>query len=116
VRITSTGAVRMALVRATATGTEVVMVPEAAMTGLTALAGERIQLRLAVTGASPTTISAKAWKAGTAEPAAWTLTTTDATSELQAAGAVGFYSYLAGSATNAPVTVSVDDVLVVAGG
>ena len=42
---------------------------------------------------------AKAWAAGTAEPAAWQYTTTDSTAGLQAAGAVRLQTYLTSSAT-----------------
>jgi hypothetical protein len=63
-----------------------------------------------VVGASPTSLRFKAWPTGTAEPAAWQLTTTDSTTGLQAAGSVGFWTYLSGSATNAPVVVSLDDL------
>ena len=40
---------------------------------------------------------------------AWNLTATDTTAALQAPGAVGFYSYMGSSATNAPVTLQVQD-------
>ncbi|WP_194905442.1 hypothetical protein [Quadrisphaera sp. INWT6] len=55
------------------------------------------------------------WLAGTAEPTAWQLTATDASTALQAPGAVGLVTYLSGSAT-APVTVSWDDLAVVTAG
>ncbi len=46
------------------------------------------------------------------EPAAWTLTTTDTTASLQNPGAVGIYTYVSGSATNAPVKTYIDNLLV----
>ena len=55
-------------------------------------------------------MSAKAWRTGTAEPGAWTTTTTDTTVGLQGNGSVGVYSYLSGSATNAPVTLAFDNL------
>ncbi len=58
---------------------------------------------------APTTLRAKLWRAGTTEPAGWQLTATDSTASLQAAGAIGFESYISASATNAPVTVSLDN-------
>lgn len=79
--------------------------------GLTYAAGEELQLRLRVTGQSPTTISAKVWKVGTAEPAAWQVTVQDSTAALQGTGAIGFSTYLSGSATNWPVTVRYNDLL-----
>ena len=44
------------------------------------------------------------------EPADWFVSTTDAQAELQGAGQVGVLAYLSGSSTNAPVTVSVDNL------
>ena len=49
----------------------------------------------------------------TTEPAAWNLTATDTTAALQNPGAVGLYTYLSGSATNLPFTVSYDNFRVV---
>jgi hypothetical protein len=71
--------------------------------------GDLLAIKLQVYGTAPTTVSAKVWRSGQAEPAGWLLTTTDATAELQAAGAVGVVGYLSGSATNAPMTASFDD-------
>jgi hypothetical protein len=70
-----------------------------------------LNIRFQVSGTSPTTLRAKLWKVGTTEPVAWQLTVTDATASLQAPGAIGFESYISGSATNAPVTVSLDNFL-----
>ena len=61
------------------------------------------------TGTSPTTVRMKVWKLGTTEPAAWTLTTTDTTANLQAVGSTGISTYLSGSATNAPIVLTVDN-------
>jgi hypothetical protein len=80
--------------------------------GLTAAPGEAITLRMTATGAGSTTLSASAWKASGPAPAAPQVTATDSTAALQAAGSVGLWTYLTGSATNAPVTVTVDDLLV----
>ncbi|WP_298459554.1 LamG-like jellyroll fold domain-containing protein [uncultured Cellulomonas sp.] len=74
--------------------------------------GERLRVRLQVTGTSPTTLRAKVWKATAAEPAGWQVSATDATAALQAGGSVGVTSYLSGSATNAPVAVTWDDLRV----
>ena len=86
-----------------------------AVAGLVVSPGQQLRLRLQVTGTSPTTVSARAWLAGTAEPTAWQLTSTDSAAALQAPGAVGLISYLSGSAT-APVTVSWDDLSVITAG
>ncbi|TXK17733.1 PKD domain-containing protein [Homoserinibacter sp. GY 40078] len=73
-------------------------------------AGQRIVVRVEVTGQSPTTIRAKAWPESQAEPSLWQVSLTDATAALQAAGSVGVESYASASATNAPVRVRFDDV------
>ena len=51
--------------------------PASPSPGLTYAAGDQLQMRVQTFGTSPTTVRAKVWKAGTTEPAAWTLTTTD---------------------------------------
>jgi PKD repeat protein len=63
------------------------------------------------TGASPTTLRAHAWRAGTTEPSTWQVTATDSTAALQAAGAIGIRSYRS-SGTTAGATTDVDDLLV----
>lgn len=80
-----------------------------AVAGLTVAANDQLQMRLQVAGTSPATIMAKVWRDGSAEPAAWQTTATDATASLQVAGSVGLMSYLWGTATNAPVAVRFDD-------
>jgi PKD repeat protein len=78
--------------------------------GLTYSTGSLMQMRLQVEGTSPTTLRAKVWKVGSAEPAAWTLTRTDSSAGLQVAGGVGVATYLSGTSTNTPVTVLIDDL------
>ena len=80
------------------------------VSGLTFAAGDRLQVRLQVDGTSPTTVRAKVWKVGTAEPASWQATTTDPTVSLQVAGSLALGAYLFGSVTNGPVTLSFDDL------
>jgi PKD repeat protein len=80
------------------------------ISGLTVAAGEALQVRVAASGTSPTTLRAKVWKAGTAEPTSWRLSTTDSSASLQAAGGLGLGTYLSSSATNAPVVASFDDL------
>jgi hypothetical protein len=58
-------------------------------TGMTLNPGDSFVLRVQITGASPTTIKAKAWKLGTTEPSAWDVTASNNTSELQVAGTIG---------------------------
>ena len=45
--------------------------------------------RVQAEGANPTTIRAKAWKAGATEPSTWTVTATNTTAALQTAGTLG---------------------------
>ncbi len=76
------------------------------ISGLTYSAGTRLVVRMQTVGTSPTTVSAKVWVEGTAEPSSWTSTVTDSTSALQAPGSVGILSSLSGSATAAdPITI-----------
>lgn len=81
------------------------------ISGLALGVGDRLNVRVLVTGSSPTTIQVKAWKDGTTGPAAWSRTATDSFAGLQVAGSTGLRSYLSSSATNAPVTVRVDNWL-----
>jgi PKD repeat protein len=74
--------------------------------------GQVLMVRLQVSGTGTTALRAKVWASGTAEPAAWTVSANDTTASLQAAGSVGVIGYLSGSATNAPVVVSIDDLQV----
>ncbi|MFY0407064.1 PKD domain-containing protein [Solicola sp. PLA-1-18] len=110
--VTANGAVTVRLVRVVGSTTTVLATPVS--TGVTYAPGDRLLVRLRVTGTSPTTLQARVWKAGTTEPTAWQRTATDSTAALQAPGAVGVSSYLSSSATNAPLVLSLDDVLVAA--
>ncbi|GMA86225.1 hypothetical protein GCM10025868_14750 [Angustibacter aerolatus] len=49
--------------------------------GLTMAPGDVLHLRTQVTGTSPTTVRARAWKGSDPEPSTWTLSTTDAAPE-----------------------------------
>jgi hypothetical protein len=107
-KLVSTGALQASILRTvggtdTALGT--VTVPGGAY-----VADEPLHVRLQVTGTAPTTVRWKVWRAGTTEPTAWSLTTTDSTAALQTAGHVGFQSYLSSSATAVPLTTTVDDL------
>lgn len=109
------GAVGISLVRANSTGgSEVALAPSINVPGLTYVAGDRLNVRLQTIGTSPTTLNLKVWKVGTPEPAAWQRTATDSTAALQAAGGIGLRAYLSSSATNPPVVVTIDDLLLTA--
>lgn len=66
-----------------------------------------IWLKVAVNGVAPTTIQAKAWPDGRAEPSAWSVVVTDSTAALQVAGNVGLRGYNSNKATS-PTTLMFD--------
>lgn len=78
--------------------------------GVTAAAGQLLQVRAQAVGTSPTTFRAKVWPLGDAEPDAWTASVTDGTPSLQGPGWIRLRGYLSGSATNAPVFGLFDDL------
>ncbi len=108
--LASTGAVTAYLTKVDA-GTEVSL-GSAVVPGVSYTAGTKLQVRFQAVGTSPTTLRVKVWAQGQNEPAAWLLSRTDSTAQLQTAGSVGLYHYVSGSATNAPVVFRVDDVWV----
>ncbi|WP_104091171.1 PKD domain-containing protein [Arthrobacter sp. GMC3] len=81
------------------------------ISGLNYSANMVLNMRLQVTGTSPTTVQGKIWQVGQSEPASWQASITDSTSGLQQAGSVGLGAYLAGTATTA-VTTSFDNYAV----
>ncbi|MHA7304968.1 PKD domain-containing protein [Arthrobacter sp. TMN-49] len=82
------------------------------LAGIVYQANAKLQVRIEVTGTSPTTVRAKAWAAGAAEPSAWQLQTTDNTATLQSGGGVGIVTYVSGAASNAPLVVRIDSLSV----
>ena len=69
--------------------------------------GQSVHVAFESVGASPTTLRAKVWPTGGAEPASWLVNVTDGTAGYQGAAAVGIDCYQSGSAT-ATATVAVD--------
>jgi PKD repeat protein len=67
--------------------------------------GVQYRVSLLVKGTSPTTVSAKVWKASDPEPG-WQMNTTDNFAALQTAGRVGLVAYVSAGATPSPVNVS----------
>lgn len=109
-RLMSDNTVRLTtstLVNGASTTLKEVLVP-----GMTYQAGEVLNLRFDVSGSGTTTVAGKVWKASDPEPASAQVTGTTSAASLQTAGSVSIQGYLAGSATNAPVVISVDDYLV----
>ena len=99
-KVQSTGAVTLSAARGDTMLTSVVL------PGVTYAPATAMTVRLQVTGTSPTTLRAKAWKVGTTEPSAWQVATTDATTALQKAGTLATATYVSASATNLPLTTS----------
>jgi PKD repeat protein len=107
-KISATGSSSLYLTRVVG-GTETTL-QSANVAGLTVAAGDRLRLRMAVTGSSPAALQAKVWRDGAAEPAAWLVSAGDATASLQAPGSVGLMSFLWSTAGNAPVQAKFDDL------
>lgn len=114
IKVASNGVVTLYLTRVVG-GTETTLA-QVNVAGLTVAANDPLVLRLRLEGTSPTSLTAKVWRASAAEPAAWQLTASDNTAPLQVAGGTGLVSYMSGSATNAPVTLRYDNLNVTAGG
>ena len=100
--------------RMTSTGAETTIASLNEVPGLQIGVGEELNIRLQAFGTGPTTLRMRAWKAVATEPTTWQISTTDNTAGLGAAGGVGVIGYLSSSATNAPVTLTVDRLRVTA--
>ena len=111
IRLMSTGAVSVTIVRLSSTNVETVIVPASTVSGLTYAAGTNVRIRFQATGASPTTLRAKVWLASGVEPLSWQISGTDSTVGYQTVGSVGLMSYLSSTGTNAPVVARFDDFL-----
>jgi hypothetical protein len=110
VRTASDGSVAAWLVRRV-DGVETVLASAAHPT-VAVPTGRTLLIRLRVAGQGTSTLQAKVWVAGTAEPASWWLSATDASASLQGAGSPGLYAYSHGSASGSPVTVYWDALTV----
>ncbi len=82
------------------------------VSNLTYQAGDVLKLRLDVSGSGTSTLRGTIWASSDTEPTTPQISSSDTTSELQSAGAVAIAGYLSGSATNGPLSVSVDNYLV----
>ncbi|SEO79289.1 PKD domain-containing protein [Trujillonella endophytica] len=100
VRVAADGKVYLSLLRIVG-GVQSFPGGEVTVPGLTWTPGMSLDTRVQVSGVGTTTITASAWAAGTAEPAAPQLTRTDTSASLQAAGSVGLAAYRPSSATAA---------------
>ncbi|WP_439591349.1 PKD domain-containing protein [Microbacterium sp.] len=74
--------------------------------GLMVTPGQKYTVAFEVTGTSPTTLNAKVWRSGDAEPG-WQATRTDSAVGMQTAGSIGVFTWLPSSATASnPVAVA----------
>ncbi|MER7557287.1 hypothetical protein ABTZ46_10120 [Nocardioides sp. NPDC126508] len=83
------------------------------VTGLSVAPGDRLKVRLQVTGTAPATVRTKVWPAGSAEPSGWTYELTDSTAANQVPGGVMLRGFGASTIGATPVVVSYDDLKVV---
>jgi hypothetical protein len=72
-------------------------------------AGTSYTVRAQAWGSGTTNLRAKVWTAGSSEPSAWAVSTTDTTASLQNVGGITIRAYLSGSATTA-VNASIDNL------
>ena len=107
VRLVAGGSVSVTLGRITGTETSL---QTRTVTGLTHVPGTALQIKVQATGTSPTMLRAKVWRVGTTEPTAWTASVTDTAAGLQVPGGIALRTYLSGSATNAPIVASFDNL------
>lgn len=105
IRLPADGSIRIQAM-AEVNGTQTALGGEKTLAGFTQSAGTYLNLKGQVIGTNPTTIRLKVWVEGQPEPANWLYTVTDSTPELQAPGGVGLRTFLATTATNAPVLYS----------
>ncbi|SEP61783.1 PKD domain-containing protein [Microlunatus flavus] len=80
-------------------------------TKVTYTAGGMLRFRASISSASKARIKVTVWRSGTKEPKAQ-LSTTDSTKSLRVSGAVGFRASQPKTATNSPVTLGLDNLLV----
>jgi PKD repeat protein len=106
VLVNANGSVTVRVARL-AGGVETSLAGPVTVSGLTYVAGMSLSVRVQVFGTSPSTVRARVWRTGQAEPSSWQVSGTDSTAGLQSGGAVGTTAYLSSSATNAPETVTV---------
>ncbi|PZS25537.1 MAG: radical SAM protein [Pseudonocardiales bacterium] len=90
-------------------------ISEVAISGLSFVAGTVLRARLQISGSGTTTLAGKIWTVGAAEPVAAQIIVSDSDPALQSPGSLGFQGYLSGAATNAPVVLSVDNLLATSG-
>ncbi|QTE28896.1 PKD domain-containing protein [Pengzhenrongella sicca] len=108
----SNGVVTARVMRTNSAGTETAITTELTVPGVTYAAGTGVTLLFEVSTTTTTSLRAKVWATGTSEPAAWLISATDSTAALQGSGHTGVAALTSSTATNAPITVSIDDYTV----
>ena len=81
--------------------------------GLSVAPGDRLMVRLQVTGTAPATVRTKVWPVGSAEPSGWTYELSDSTAANQLPGGVMLRGYGSSTIGATPVEVSYDDLKVI---
>ena len=112
VKIASNGALTLYLTKVTGGAETTLQTVNLPAASIKYEAGSKLWIRMQAAGVNATELKASTWLDGTTPPATWQISSTDNTADLQAPGGVGLVSYLAGSATNAPIQVSFDDLQV----
>tara|TARA_R110002020_G_scaffold214865_6_gene422051 strand:- start:2888 stop:8005 length:5118 start_codon:yes stop_codon:yes gene_type:complete len=110
-RVEPDASVRMWLLR----GSSSAIGASAVAPGVTITPGAKYTVSLEVTGTSPTTLRAKLWTSGSAEPD-WQMMGANDVAEMQVAGAVAVESRVPGNAAGAdqvPVVLSFHDITVI---
>lgn len=87
---------------------------DAKLTNMSIGTGDVVRIKLSVVGSGSTSLQAKVWEEGTAEPSSWQLSRTDSTADLQAAGSFSVSQYAMGSVTTLPIIVKLDDLVLTA--
>ncbi len=112
VRVAPDGTPTVFLIRSVG-GEETTLASTSGTLGAVGMGTDAFVIRMETQGTSPTTVRAKVWPAGTAEPSDWLVEATDSDPALQAAGRAGVWTYLSRNATNGPIRLSVDNMLVI---
>lgn len=73
-------------------------------------AGDVVRIRVQAIGAGTTALGIKVWKVGDGEPGAFTLSRSDTTAGVPAAGGFSLQAYLSTGSAGAPFTARVDNV------
>ena len=110
IRVQPNGIVTPQIVRVV-NGAETIIQSGPTVPGVSWTQGKKVRVRLRVSGTAPTALAARIWEDGAPEPTAWNVVANDSTPSLQANGGLGISTYLSSSATQSPMTISVDELV-----